>query len=610
MEILEKGASKFVYDDWASKYGIGSIATPKEKDLWWGKETEYWIDGRFGLTGIHYFALTQCMIKDARGFKKRPIWRDVDELIYGSYEEARRTNHDLFVSKRREIGLSLIFGGVAPMWIALTNPGSTSLITSADKTRLETLYKEKTRIIYDNLDPYIKPDVISTRQMGYLHMGVKDQKTGEISGLDSQIVTRETVDTPTALEAYRAMHCFLDEAFLHPKADQVYKSAQASVKSGFVKVAPIVIGGSAGESTSIGQKLANNLWKNSENLNLLTVFLPGNMGIMEAPEIDENGRETGKILNFCPNGHSDTEKATEWIMKTREKLDKIEDKSFLNSFIKQYPLEISEVFSSTSHGALPEDVITKLNQQEKILLSSPPPVERCQVYKDYDSNIQVSPSTTGKFVLLERVNPNHTYIAGMDPIPFVSNKLGDGSENCIVIKDLDTNKYVAYYKERDANPDLIMSNNINLQDYFNKAKVMIEVNRGGVILDTYRTSGRQDLLAPSPRSLGKTFFSKDRPFGWYKNDHTAERANAYLIEYLRKNFDIVYFKEMIEEAKVYIVENTDILDAVVGCEIYHKDLMEKNKKKEDAKPVVKKIPMIEYINGRAVRVWKEVRIGP
>jgi hypothetical protein len=155
-----------------------------------------------------------------------------------------------------------------------------------------------------------------------------------------------------------------------------------------------------------------------------------------------------------------------------------------------------------------------------------------------------------------------------------------------------------------------MSNNINLQDYFNKAKVMIEVNRGGVILDTYRTSGRQDLLAPSPRSLGKTFFSKDRPFGWYKNDHTAERANAYLIEYLRKNFESVYFKEMIEEAKVYIVENTDILDAVVGCEIYHKDLMEKNKKKEDAKPVVKKIPMIEYINGRAVRVWKEVRIGP
>jgi hypothetical protein len=92
------------------------------------------------------------------------------------------------------------------------------------------------------------------------------------------------------------MHCFLDEAFLHPKADQVYKSAQASVKSGFVKVAPIVIGGSAGESTSIGQKLANNLWKNAENLNLLTVFLPGNMGIMEAPRLMERAERQERFL--------------------------------------------------------------------------------------------------------------------------------------------------------------------------------------------------------------------------------------------------------------------------------------------------------------------------
>jgi hypothetical protein len=607
MEIIEnKKLPKFEYNEWFSKYGLDPHATNKEKDIWWGNEMENWHEGKFGLTGIHYFALTQCMIKDARGFRKRPIWRDVDELIYEAYINARNTNHDLFVTKRREIGLSLIFGGVAPMWIALTNPGSTSLITSADKTRLETLFKEKTRIIYDNLNPYIKPDIISTRQVGYLHMGVKDQKTGEISGLDSQIITRETQDTPTALEAYRAMHVLIDECMLHSKADQVYKSAQASVKSGFIKVAPIVIGGSAGESTSVGQKLANNLWKNAENLNLLTVFLPGNMGIMEAPEIDGEGRETGKILNFCPNGYSDIEGATEWINKTREKLDKIEDKSFLNSFIKQYPLDINEVFSSTSHGALPVDVIHKLNQQERIILSEPPPIEKCIIYKDISGELQVKPDKEGKFTLLERYNPNHKYIAGMDPIPFISSKLGDGSDNCIAIKNLDTNTYVGFYKERAADPDLIMTNNINLQDYFGGAKVMIEINRGGVILDTYRTNNRQDLLAPSPRNLGKTFLSKDRPYGWYKNDHTAERANAYLIDYLRKNFESVYLIQMIEEAKVYITENTDLLDAVVGCEIYHKDLMEKLKKKVDAAPQKKTIPMIVYQNGKAMKVWREV----
>jgi hypothetical protein len=269
-------------------------------------------------------------------------------------------------------------------------------------------------------------------------------------------------------------------------------------------------------------------------------------------------------------------------------------------------LDINEVFSSTSHGALPVDVIHKLNQQERIILSEPPPIEKCMIYRDVAGELQVKPDKQGKFTLLERYNPNHKYIAGMDPIPFISSKLGDGSDNCIAIKNLDTNMYVAFYKERAADPDLIMSNNINLQDYFGGAKAMIEINRGGVILDTYRTNNRQDLLAPSPRNLGKTFFSKERPYGWYKNDHTAERANAYLIDYLRKNFESVFLIEMIEEAKVYITENTDLLDAVVGCEIYHKDLMEKLKKKVDAAPQKKTIPMIVYQNGKAMKVWREV----
>jgi hypothetical protein len=247
MEILSSVRHpKFDFDVWNSKHGLDPNATKKEKDIWWGRETEYWVKGRFGLTGAHYFSLTQATIKDATGYRMKPVWRDLDDLIYGAYEKARNSSWDLMVTKRREAGLSLTFGGIIPTWIALTNPGSTSLLTSADKTRLEEMYKDKLRVVYDGLDDYIRPGVISTRQAGYLHMGKIDNKTGGISGLDSKIVTRETVDSPTALEAYRAMHIFLDEFFLHPKADKVYRSAQASAKKGFLKVAPIVMGGKCG----------------------------------------------------------------------------------------------------------------------------------------------------------------------------------------------------------------------------------------------------------------------------------------------------------------------------------------------------------------------------
>lgn len=196
----------------------------------------------------------------------------------------------------------------------------------------------------------------------------------------------------------------------------------------------------------------------------------------------------------------------------------------------------------------------------------------------------------------------------MDPIPFVSSKLNDGSDNCIVIKNIDTNRYVAFYKERSLDPDIITRNNILLQDYYGKAKVMVEVNRGGVILDHYKIQNRLDLLAPRPSLLGKAFNSGERAFGWYKNDHTGERANAYIIDYFRKYYDSVYFLDIIEEAKNYLADNTDIVDAMVSCEIFHRQVIEKGKRDVGPEMVAKKIPMIEMINGKATRVWKEIKM--
>jgi len=100
--ILEKSnSSKFVYEKWAAKHALDPNATRKEKELWWGRETnEHWIEGKFGLTGAHYFFLTQAIIKDATGRRMRPQWRDLDDLIYGSYENARKTFWDLMVTKR------------------------------------------------------------------------------------------------------------------------------------------------------------------------------------------------------------------------------------------------------------------------------------------------------------------------------------------------------------------------------------------------------------------------------------------------------------------------------------------------------------------------------
>jgi hypothetical protein len=325
--------------------------------------------------------------------------------------------------------------------------------------------------------------------------------------------------------------------------------------------------------------------------------------------LDEEGKETGKILNFCPNGWSDEKAATEWILKTRDKLDKIEDKSFLNSFIKQYPLDIQEVFSFSAEGNLPKHIIDKLNTQERIILGARPPIDSAILYHDVNGNLERRPDLRSRMKFLHSPEPGHTYIAGIDPIPFVSKNMGDGSKQAIVIKDIDTNRYVAHYTERDSDPDAIVDNMIMLQEYYNNAVAMIEINRGGVVLDRYKQLNKLHLLAKKPIFLGKGFSKSDGSYGYYKSDQTSERGNTYLIEYLSKHTDEIWFLEFIEEAKNYLVENTDLIDGVVACEILHKNIVEKYKKSVDKFTAIEKeIPMLELVNGRYQRVWKKVKI--
>jgi hypothetical protein len=228
--------------------------------------------------------------------------------------------------------------------------------------------------------------------------------------------------------------------------------------------------------------------------------------------------------------------------------------------------------------------------------------------RDYSGEIIKKADASSRIVFLENPHPDHTYIGGIDPIPFNSKNMGDGSNQAIVIKDIDTNRYVAYYTERDSDPDQIVSNMILMQEYYNNAVAMIEINRGGVVKQKYKDAGKIHLLAKKPIFLGKGFWKDDDSVGYYKNDITAERGNSYLIDYLKVYTEDIWFLEMIQELKNYIVDNTDIVDAMVACEIMHKNIVKKFEKKAPQEQVIKEVPMLEFQGGRYVRVWKQVRV--
>ena len=131
-EIIINGKPKppkFVYE------GKPKGMSKAEEAKWWLQEQERWVEGHAGLKGLHYFYLTQVKIKQPRGSLIHPWWREVDEFVIDEYYEATRLGLDICIYKRRGIGLSALFGAGVPLWKAMTEPGSTSLLTSNNRSK-------------------------------------------------------------------------------------------------------------------------------------------------------------------------------------------------------------------------------------------------------------------------------------------------------------------------------------------------------------------------------------------------------------------------------------------------------------------------------------------
>ena len=601
-----------------------TFRTKLEEDRYWENEIERFVNGYNGLTGRHYAYLTIGKLKTVDGSIQRPVWRDGDQMVFENSDIARRNHEDEMIVKRREFGLTSIFGGLEPIYNCIVNPGSVQLLTSADVTRVQNMFTDKTMIAYNNLPKALRPPRLHERSRGYLHLGEKDEHGDVIPG-DSQVHCISTADSDSAaksVETFRAMSIFLDELFLHPRASIVLDSSQACVSQGFNKKGHIVFGGSCGAQTEAeaealrtGSRLGEELWNDAQAKRIRTTFIPGWMCISQAPEYDDDGIFTGKVLDFCPNGYSDEKKATEWILAQRGRLEKAKDKSRYYNFIKNYPLTIEEVFEINSAGIMPQEVYMALNDAKKHYFINKPEKSYSLRRISQTGEIVAEENAKGKFMISRLPQEKKTYISGTDPIPFGQNQLEKGSDYAISIKCREDEEYVAYYAERDLDSSRVIDNAILLQEFYRSqmfpkgAPTMMESNRGEVAMKEYSIRNKQHLLAHKPRNLGIIYEDKKTKFGWYSNDKTDSRANNYLIQFLKNYADRIALLRLIEESARFPKGNLDLIDAVRSCEIFDADFTEGEKKKFGSG---KRYTWIRYVtreNGKTVEKWvkKEIR---
>ena len=333
----------------------------------------------------------------------------------------------------------------------------------------------------------------------------------------------------------------------------------------------------------------------------LTLFLPATYG------------------KHMVNGHSNHEKAREEILRRRDELARLDDKSQLNAYIKNNPLSIEEIFEFGAGGQFDEDTIESINHQLRELpkIKDKPVPHKIIVT---GTHVQADPASESPIEILEHPKDGVDYIVGIDGIgtsDLTSSNSGNSKYAVVVTKGLDPVSElqfapIASYLERPRTIEKAHQQAIKLIKHYNqygRCKVMAELNQGTEALLTMMINEGLSSTVMMRKDLNKKGWV-DLKKPWF---YRAEQILKWQIEaantYFKKYSHMVLFKDLLIDATKGINENTDLLDAFEAAlygwgsgDIFTHRVREK---------VVRKVKFLRYEmqNGVMQPVWYEKDIS-
>ena len=611
---------KYTYEQYEDEF-LSWKKGRKSVSSWREEQRKRWVDGHAGLSGIHYFYLTQIRIKH-KGQLIRPLFRDVDELCFNEFLNCVKNEKDKYVFKRRGFGLSTIYAGVIIIYIMVTQPGSTCLMTSADLGRVKDLLVNKFFSQIDSLEEWIGLKRTKNDDSKGIYESSHYDEDGNVEkGIKSVLLCAQTSQDKKDVgkfEGARAAYAFLDELFLHPYPIEVRAQTLPCLMDDFSRWGIMVSGGSAGLGNKLGMDYAKNIWKNAEHDHSYTpLFIPGYLGISSVTIRDSKGDKVGSE-NFCINGWSDEKRAEAYIKWQRATHDMNPDKKNYMSFVKQYPLTIDEVFKSDVIGVIPEDIAMAIPTQELELERRPRNIRRIRVELDPNGHPTFTNDPLGAWMIVEEPVAGRTYEMGTDMAKMLMTKEEstmdpngtDRSMNACVIKCIETDSYVAVYLRRTSDEKLIYREISIAQKLYNNCENMVERNTADVLYLQYKYDNNLHALAYQPRWIGSKDWKKNKTRGVWKGSNEDKLLSA-MFGYFRVYMHNVDFPIILEQLKVFGLENCDVIDAMVMCEVLSKgrEVTDGQRALEAMKVRYREVPMVTMKDGKRHTEYIKVQIG-
>ena len=571
VDKIKKAAPK-----WVPPPPKPTFKTTLEKERYWETEKLRWRegygDGHAKICGMQYMYLQEGWLKDGSdGTLIRPKYRDSDEWIIQPLHDAfwGLKNHVGLV-KRREIGATSIGAALLPAYSMRMFPSSTFGATSCDQPRIFKAFTDKTEIFIKKLDEDIRP--VLDRTVGYKENATKQQVYQRLPWLVKDMngnpdfefsdlyakETSESDNSATGFSGTRLRAAYLDEFPLHKRKAKLLGSMQSCVMKQTEQSGLLFWAGTVEESITADQiNELQKLVRNSDVLRFNVIFASAWWGLF----LDENGV-------------SDEKKGTEWVLKERERFDKLEDKTFLKNFTKNYPLSLEEIFSMGGSSRWDEYAVERINQQTEIVVKRES-IPQINIRIESGKTI-ADPSLNSGIFILEKPKPNVDYMFGYDGI-LTSELTSDDSSNSKLalygMKGVDPGSEfefgpVVKYSERPKSIEYANKKVVNIIKHYNqygRAKIIGELNAGGEHLIKMLINEGLSSTVQFRKDLSKKGFVDTKKLWFYRNDAILNWQNEAANVYWKNHAEKVFFLTLLQDARKSDDDNKDEEDAFKAC---------------------------------------------
>ena len=588
------------------------------------------------MPGNYYFYLNFSKIHGLAPNSRRkgmisPIYRDQDHEYFTEILKAKEGGYGVIVLKARRKGFSFMNANILlHEWICYAHSENG---IGAQKELYVQDFKKKMMLSYNSLPKQLRNKVLRDNEE-LLMSGYKVKEDGVWidEGMMSMVHFR-TMDNPGAFRGTSLNYMIFEEAGEFLKLKKSLQASEECFRDGAIQFGTPIIGGTSNQM-EIESDDYMEMFTNADKYNLKPLFIP-------ASKVYPGFFDMTK-------GISDVEGATADIERRAELKSSSGDISDLYAFRQEMPLIVDHAFLRTGGSPFRLDLLNKqianINTNNRFdlvrkgRLDWPKDSSGKEIFggkpvwvedfgnlneKEFDINNPDKDLFPFEIVEMPLEEFKNCDVSAVDPY-HIDDDLEDIKKNGKVSKDRSKGCMcvyrrfintevpcefpVAFYTDRPESKSIFYENCLKLAIFYDSL-VLVEYNDDG-FLKYFIEKKMTRFLKERPRSADSPYSVVANKYGVHMKNHQKKLITELIDEFIKTNWEDIYFLKLLYELTVYGTKNTDRAMAFGIALLHDMDNLRKVTHRQEKEETKMHIPhFAKDSSGNIISVHNKSNVG-